>query len=252
MFANRISYWLNLRGPSVFIDETCCSSFAALDQAYQAISSGECEAAIVGGSNLILHPQTSINTGRNITICPDGKTKSFNADANGCALSEAIQVVLLQKSKNALRVYAKLIHMKNEYICTKVGSLSLGFYRDPAIFSKFLIDFYDEAKVHPEVVEYVEAMGAGIPDSDKSELETISKVFCNKNRRGPLLLGSVISNIGYTAASTGLCSLIKKKFHADQAADGSRTRTLRNPGECTDQLCYRGPHRPRRNSSSHS
>ncbi|CAH0402598.1 unnamed protein product [Chilo suppressalis] len=209
MFANRISYWLNLRGPSVSIDEACCSSSAALDLAYQAMSKGECEAAIVGGANLLLHPQTSIHTGRIISICPDGKTRSFDANGNGCALSEAIPIVFLQKSKNALRAYAKLIHMKNEYIGTQSGSANLGLCRNPAIFSKFLMDFYDEAKVAPEDVKYVEAVGIGVPDSDKAELEAISKVFCNKNRSGSLLLGSVISNIGYTAASMGLCSLIK-------------------------------------------
>ncbi|CAH0402597.1 unnamed protein product [Chilo suppressalis] len=209
MFANRISYWLNLRGPSMSIDEACCSSSAALDLAYQAMSKGECEAAIVGGANLLLHPETSIHTGRIISVCPDGKTRSFDANGNGCALSEAIPIVFLQKSKNALRAYAKLIHMKNEYIGTQSGSSNLGLCRNPAIFSKFLMDFYDEAKVAPEDVKYVEAVGIGIPDSDKAELEAISKVFCNKNRTGSLLLGSVISKIGYTAASMGLCSLIK-------------------------------------------
>lgn len=61
MFANRISYWLNAKGPSQSIDDACCSSTVALEQAYFAIKRGECEAAIVGGANLSLHPQSSVH-----------------------------------------------------------------------------------------------------------------------------------------------------------------------------------------------
>lgn len=64
MFANRISYWLNVKGPSMAIDNTSCSSIEALDSAYQAIMRGECEAAIVGGGNICLHPQSSVHHGR--------------------------------------------------------------------------------------------------------------------------------------------------------------------------------------------
>lgn len=64
MFSNRISYWLNVKGPSMSIDQACCSSLAALEQAVQAISRGECEAAIVGGCNVLLHPQSSFHYSR--------------------------------------------------------------------------------------------------------------------------------------------------------------------------------------------
>ncbi|KAG6438992.1 hypothetical protein O3G_MSEX000390 [Manduca sexta] len=64
MFANRISYWLNAKGPSVAIDEACCSSLAALEQGYLAIKRGECESAIVGGCNICLHPQSSLHYSR--------------------------------------------------------------------------------------------------------------------------------------------------------------------------------------------
>ncbi|RVE53445.1 hypothetical protein evm_002015, partial [Chilo suppressalis] len=208
MFANRISYWLNLKGPSMAIDEACCSSSGALAQAYQALTRGDCEAAIVGGANLFLHPQSSIHTGRIVANCPDGKTRSFDDNANGCAKSEAIQVVFLQKAKDAFRVYGELVHIKNDYIGVKGSGTEHGFHRDPVALSNYLKSFYDEVSVPPEAVEYVEAMGAAIPDADKTELESIDNVFC-KNRRNPLLVGSVLSNIGYTEASTGLCSLIK-------------------------------------------
>lgn len=64
MFANRISYWLNSKGPSMSIDQACCSSTGALEQAYLAISKGDLDAAIVGGTSLCLHPQSMVHNGR--------------------------------------------------------------------------------------------------------------------------------------------------------------------------------------------
>ncbi|CAG9791684.1 unnamed protein product [Diatraea saccharalis] len=225
MFANRISYWLNLKGPSMAIDEACCSSSAALTQAYQALTRGDCEAAIVGGANLILHPQTSIHTGRIIANCSDGKTKSFDDNADGCVKSEAIQVVFLQKAKDALRTYAEVVHIKNEYIQMNADH---GFYRDPIVINKFLEKFYDEVRISPEVVEYVEAMGSAIPNADKAELEVISELFC-KDRINPLLIGSVFSNIGYSEASSGLCSLIKDARRHRERAVPTRLRGHQQP-----------------------
>lgn len=64
MFANRISYWLNLKGPSINVDSACVSSMVALQRAYVAVKSGQCEAAIVGGSNICLHAQSTVCIGR--------------------------------------------------------------------------------------------------------------------------------------------------------------------------------------------
>ncbi|XP_028159018.1 fatty acid synthase-like [Ostrinia furnacalis] len=209
MFANRISYWLNAKGPSVAIDESCCSSTVALDQAYQAMLRGECDAAIVGGANLTLHPQSSVHYGRTIKICMDGKTKSFDQDADGCAKSDAINVLFLQKAKDALRIYAEVLHVKSEFLSLgNEKNPQFGFYRDPKIVRNFLSKFYDEAGVMPQDVEYVEAFGSAVPKADKSELEVIDQVFC-ENRSDPLLVGSVISNIGYAEAATGISAITK-------------------------------------------
>lgn len=69
MFANRISYFLNAKGPSISLDQACCSSLVALEQAHQAILRGECESAIVGGSYIAFHPQTSFHYSRYYHKC---------------------------------------------------------------------------------------------------------------------------------------------------------------------------------------
>ncbi|CAB3246476.1 unnamed protein product [Arctia plantaginis] len=210
MFANRISYWLNAKGPSMSIDEACCSSTAALEQAYLALSRGECEAAIITGTFLCLHPQSSVHYGRIIKMCNDGKTKSFDENANGCAKSEAINALFLQKAKDALRIYAEVLYVKSEFtdtMKTETGP-KYGFYRNLSSTTNFIKKFYDEAGVPPEAIEYVEAFGSAQPEADKVELEAIEEVFC-KNRNDPLFIGSVMSNIGYGEAAYGISAITK-------------------------------------------
>ncbi|KAF9796820.1 hypothetical protein SFRURICE_014117, partial [Spodoptera frugiperda] len=210
MFANRISYWLNAKGPSMSIDEACCSSTAALEQAYLAMSRGDCEAAIVGGAYLCLHPQSSVHYGRIMNLCQDGKTKSFDENANGCAKSEAINVLFLQKAKDALRIYANVLHAKSEFTCILPGETGprYGFYRDVDMSVDFMKKFYEEARVPAEAIEYVEALGCAVKEADKVELQAIEKVFCNE-REDPLLIGSVMSNIGYNEAASGITAITK-------------------------------------------
>ncbi|XP_068623475.1 fatty acid synthase-like [Battus philenor] len=210
MFANRISYWLNAKGPSMSIDESCCSSLAALEQAYLAMSRGDCEAAIVGGGNICLLPQSSIHFGRIMNMSMDGKTRSFDEKATGCVRSEAINVLFLQKAKDALRIYADVIHVQSRYTRLLDGEFGpkFGFCRDPTDMTKFLNDFYKDARVSPKEVEYVEAFGSAVPDADKAELDSIDAVFC-KDRNDQLLVGSIMSNIGYCEAASGISSVTK-------------------------------------------
>ncbi|KAI5631389.1 acyl transferase domain-containing protein [Phthorimaea operculella] len=132
-------------------------------------SIGECEAAIVG-SKLLLHMQSSIHYNKLIPLCQDGNVKSFDKNADGHALSESVSCIFLQKYKDAKRVYASI--------------------------------------KHPSDVEYVEGYGSAIPDADKSELEAIDAVFC-KDRTDVLPVGSVMSNAGYTDATSCLTAIMK-------------------------------------------
>ncbi|XP_022124139.2 fatty acid synthase [Pieris rapae] len=210
MFANRISYWLNSKGPSMVVDQACCSSSVALELAYQAIKRGDCEAALVGGSALCLHPHSFIHYGRIMSLSMDGKTRSFDQNGCGCAKSDAINVLLLQKSKDAIRVYAELVHVKSEFMSLLEGEEGprYGFYRNPTDVANFLKKFYDEANIPPKDIEYVEAFGSGVVEADECELKAIDEVFC-RDRSNPLPIGSVMSNIGYGEAASGVSSITK-------------------------------------------
>ncbi|KAJ8713069.1 hypothetical protein PYW08_008373 [Mythimna loreyi] len=221
MFANRISYWLNVKGPSMAVDMACCSSTVALEQAYLALSRGECEAAIVGGTYLCLHPQSSVHYGRLMNLCQDGKTKSFDEHADGCAKSEAINVLFLQKAKNALRIYADVVHARSEYTCILPGETGpkYGFYRDLGKTVNFIKNFYEEARIPAKSIEYIEACGCAVPEADKVELQAIEEVLC-KDREDPLMVGSVMSNIGYNEAASGITAITKVLlgYHKGQLA----------------------------------
>ncbi|XP_049878858.1 fatty acid synthase-like [Pectinophora gossypiella] len=201
MCANRISYYLNLRGPSVLVDCDSAGSAVALHRAYNSILNGECEAAIVGGVQLLQQPQTPLNYHKMVPVCADGNVKSYDMNADGHSLSEGVSVIYLQKHKDAKRVYASIRHID-------CGFSEIGVYRDPEMLTNFFRKFYQDAKVSPSEVEYVEGFGNAVLDADKAELDAIDEVFC-KDRTNTLAVGSVLSNVGYTHAVSALTAIVK-------------------------------------------
>ncbi|CAH2052769.1 unnamed protein product, partial [Iphiclides podalirius] len=205
MLANRISYWLGVTGPSYTVDSACSSSLYALEHAFRAIRDGHCDAAIVGGSNLCLHPYVSLQFSRLGVLSADGRCKSFDNSANGYARSEAIVVCFLQKAKDSRRVYAQLLHAKTNCDGYKEQGIT---YPAGQIQKLLLNEFYEECSIPPSTLEYVEAHGTGTKVGDPEELLAIDEVFCT-GRSEPLMIGSVKSNLGHSEPASGLCSIAK-------------------------------------------
>ncbi|XP_023289558.1 fatty acid synthase [Orussus abietinus] len=205
MLANRISYWLGINGPSYTVDSACSSSLFAMEHAYRAIKSGQCDAAIVGGANLCLHPYVSLQFSRLGVLSPDGRCKSFDADANGYTRSETVAVVYLQKAKNAKRIYATYVHGKTNCDGFKEQGIT---FPSSVMQGVLLKEFYDECGLPPSILSYVEAHGTGTKVGDPEELNALEKVFC-PDRTTPLRIGSVKSNLGHSEPASGLCSVAK-------------------------------------------
>ncbi|XP_075072878.1 fatty acid synthase [Mixophyes fleayi] len=205
MFANRISYFFDLKGPSLAIDTACSSSLLALENAYKAIYHGQCNAAIVGGVNLLLKPNTSVQFMKLGMLSPDGTCKSFDASGNGYCRSEAACAVLVTKKSMAKRVYATIVN---------AGSNTDGYKEQGVTFpsgevqQQLLNSLYREAGIQTSEVEYVEAHGTGTKVGDPQEVNGIANVFC-KSEREPLLIGSTKSNMGHPEPSSGLAALAK-------------------------------------------
>ncbi|KOB63627.1 Uncharacterized protein OBRU01_23155, partial [Operophtera brumata] len=119
-------------------------------------------------------------------------------------------MLYLQKGRDALRVYGEVVKVKNRFISRIAGETGqvFGFNRDLNGFTLFLKQFYEEANVSPDEVEFVEAFGSASPDADKMELQAIEKVFCG-NRTDTLLVGSVMSNVGYSDCASGITGITK-------------------------------------------
>nr|QDK64693.1 fatty acid synthase [Macrobrachium nipponense] len=205
MFANRISYTFDFKGPSFAIDTACSSSMVAFQNAWKAITDGEIEAAIVGGSNLTLKPQNALQFNALNMLAKDGKCKSFDASGNGYVRSEAVAVVFLQRSSQARRVYAHVVHARANTDGNKGEGIT---FPSGAVQRELLQEVYSLSGVSPNDVSYVEAHGTGTKVGDPQEVNALADVFC-QGRSEPLLLGSVKSNMGHSEPASGLCSIVK-------------------------------------------
>lgn len=112
MTANRIAYHFDFKGPALFVDSACSSSSYALNLAVNAIQNGECESAIVAGTNLILHPLATLQFMKLGVLSLDGYCRPLDANSSGYVRSDAIATVFLQKAKDAKRVYAQIVYSK--------------------------------------------------------------------------------------------------------------------------------------------
>uniref|UniRef100_A0AAR2JWF8 Fatty acid synthase n=1 Tax=Pygocentrus nattereri TaxID=42514 RepID=A0AAR2JWF8_PYGNA len=205
MFANRLSYFFDFNGPSTAIDTACSSSLLALENAFNAIRHGQCDSALVGGVNLLLKPNTSVQFMKLGMLSPDGTCKSFDSSGNGYCRSEAAVAVLLTRKSMAKRIYATVLNAGNN----TDGYKEQGVTFPSGDMQQLLVrSLYEEANISPEQVEYVEAHGTGTKVGDPQEVNGIVSVFC-KSRQEPLLIGSTKSNMGHPEPASGLAALAK-------------------------------------------
>ncbi|XP_018336345.1 fatty acid synthase-like [Agrilus planipennis] len=205
MLANRISYFMGLEGPSFTVDTACSSSSYALEYAYRSIREGTCDSAIVGGTNLCLHPIVSLQFARLGVLSKDGSCKSFDKNANGYVRSESIAAIFLQRAKDSRRIYAQVVHAKTNCDGFKEQGIT---YPSGADQKQLLIEFYEECKVDPTTLDFLEAHATGTKVGDPEELSALDQIFCT-NRKTPLPVGSVKSNLGHTEPVSGMCSIVK-------------------------------------------
>ncbi|XP_048505770.1 fatty acid synthase-like [Athalia rosae] len=205
MMANRISQWLGLTAPSYTLDTACSSSLHALNHAYRAIRSGECEAAIVAGANLCLSPLVSLQFCLLGVLNQDGKCKSFDNEGDGYSRSETISVIYLQKARDAKRIYAQVVHSKTNCDGYKDEGIT---FPSLTIQRQLLEEFYEECHIPPSSLAYLEAHATGTKVGDPVEVDAIDQVLCS-GRTTPLRTGSVKSNLGHSEPASGMCSIAK-------------------------------------------
>ncbi|KAG4073632.1 hypothetical protein HA402_000856 [Bradysia odoriphaga] len=203
--SNRLSYALGLCGPSFTVDTACSSSAYALDAAYKYIMNGDCDAAIVGGSCLILSAEASVGFNRIGVLAEDGVCRPFDENASGFVRSETVSAIFLQKKKDAKRVYASVIYTKTNNDGFKKEGSSLP---SKVMQQKLMEEFYSDINFDTSQIHFVEAHATGTKLGDPQEASAIDEVLC-KNRKSPLYVGSIKGNMGHAEAAAGLASMAK-------------------------------------------
>ncbi|MBB4683865.1 type I polyketide synthase [Amycolatopsis jiangsuensis] len=208
--ANRLSYLLDLRGPSLTLDTACSSSLVAVHQAVQSLRRGESDTALVAGVNLLLSPGITANFHRAGVLAPDGHCKPFDAGADGIVRGEGCGVVVLKPLKAARAAGDRVLALIRGSAVNSDGRSNGMMAPNPDAQASLLRDAYAVAGVDPSSVDYVEAHGTGTLLGDPIEAEALGAVLGADREPGrPLLLGSVKSNLGHLEGAAGIAGLIK-------------------------------------------
>lgn len=209
VIAARLSYFLKVRGPSMTVETGCSSSLVALHLASQALRQGEIDAAIVGGTNLILDPHVTVGLTHFGGLSPDGRCKAFAASANGFVRGEGVAALYVKTLERAL---ADGDHIHGVVVNTVVnndgGGASL-VTPSPEGQEDLLRRAYGGGAVPPGAPAYIEAHGTGTGRGDPIEATAIGRVLGRDRADDPLLIGSVKTNIGHLEASAGMAGLFK-------------------------------------------
>lgn len=174
---NRMSYFLNIHGPSEPIDTACSSSLVAIDRAVNAIQNGYCEGAIVGGVNLILTPELHISFSKANMLSEDGRCKTFSDKANGYARGEGIGMIYMKKLEDAERAGDHIYGVIKGSSVNHGGHANSLTAPNPKAQSEVLIDAYQKAGIDPRTVTYIEAHGTGTELGDPIEVNGLKTAF---------------------------------------------------------------------------
>ena len=214
---NRLSYFLNLHGPSEPIETACSSSLVAIHRAIASIANGDCDQAVVGGINLILSPETHISFNKAGMLSQDGRCKTFSSQADGYARGEGVGMLFIKKLADAVsagdHIYA-VIRSSVENHGGRANSLTAP---NPKAQAELLKMAYRRAKVDPRSISYIEAHGTGTELGDPIEIMGLKTAFKELYEAtgspditsAHCALGSVKTNIGHLELAAGIAGVIK-------------------------------------------
>ncbi len=208
--SGRLSYLLDLHGPSLTVDTACSSSLVATHLACQSLRAAECSATIVGGVNLMLTPHFTVAASRMHMLSPSGRCKTFDAAADGFVRSEGCGVVVLKRLSDAVTEGDRVLAIIRGSAVNQDGRTN-GITAPNGLSQQDVIRrALRNAGVEPQDVGYVEAHGTGTPLGDPIEVEALAAtVGLPRADGGTVVLGSVKSNIGHLEGAAGVAGLIK-------------------------------------------
>jgi phthiocerol/phenolphthiocerol synthesis type-I polyketide synthase E len=209
--ATRVSYKLNLKGPSLTVQTACSTSLVAVHLACQALLSGTCDIALAGGVAIMV-PQTSgYRYQEDGILSPDGYCRAFDAQAQGTVGGNGLGVVVLKRLEDALNDNDQIYAVIKGSAINNDGAAKLG-YTAPSVEGQAEVIRTAQmiAEVNPDTISYIEAHGTGTALGDPVEVEALSLAFrAHTDRKNFCAIGSVKTNIGHLDAAAGVTGLIK-------------------------------------------
>jgi acyl transferase domain-containing protein len=205
--ANRLSYVLDLHGPSLSVDTACSSSLVAVHLACRALRQGDCDLALVGGVNVIASPLSTLITEKVLPLSPTGRCRSFDAAADGIVRAEGCAMLLLQRSSAARAGGGRIRGLIRGTAVNQDGRTNGLTAPSPRAQGDLHRRALADAAADPTDVVYIEAHGTGTRLGDPIEVQALSDVY--GHGAAPCAIGSVKANLGHLEAAAGIVGLVK-------------------------------------------
>ncbi|MFQ5930187.1 MAG: type I polyketide synthase, partial [Acidobacteriota bacterium] len=207
----RVSYKLNLKGPSINVQTTCSTSLVAVHVACQSLLNRECDMALAGGVTISVPQRVGYWYQEGGIMSPDGHCRAFDAKAKGTIGGSGVGIVVLKRLQDALTDGDYIHAVIKGSAANNDGSLKVGFTA-PSVEgqAEVIAEALAMAEVEPETITYIEAHGTGTELGDPIEIAALTQAFRTSiDKKGFCAIGSVKSNIGHLDSAAGVASLIK-------------------------------------------
>lgn len=210
IIANRISYFLDIQGPSIVIDTACSSSLVAVHLACRSLSTWDCDIALIGGTNVLISPEPWGGFREAGILSQTGCCHAFDKSADGMVRGEGCGVIVLQRLSDARLEGRRILAILTGSAVNQDGKSNGIMAPNPSAQIGVLENACKSARVDPLEIGYVEAHGTGTSLGDRIEAHALGMVFGRKRPgSGPLMIGSIKPNIGHLEGAAGIAGLIK-------------------------------------------